>query len=175
LVLLIMGQFSSGKEFFVPGTHTLDLKKPGKYVVWNVVSEFRDGRQYGFPDSLPTGTRIRIFEDATGKEIPTEATPNSSETSGNSKRSSVCSFQVAAPGSFSMIVDGTSEQRLLMVRHSIIASLVWLFLLGGTLSVLGWIVPPVISIVVEARRYGAREEQANSKNPVAANSTEGSA
>lgn len=161
MVLMMMGQFSTGEEFFVPGTHSLKLSEPGKYVVWNVVSQFRDGRQYGFSDSLPTGTRIKIVDEGTGKELPTHATLNSTETSGNAKRSSVCSFQVVTPGPYSVIVDGMSEQRLLMVRHSMTANFVWLFLLGGSVSVLGWILAPVISMVVEVRRYRARKTSAN--------------
>lgn len=161
MVFLMLRQFAAGEEFFVPGTHALHLQKPGKYVVWNVTSEFRDGQQYGYPDSLPVGTRIRIIDDGSGTELPTTATMTASESSGNTKRRSVCSFITASPGSYSVVVDGTDERRLLMVRPSIASRVILFFIVGGVGSVLGWILPPVISVVVEVRRYRARKESAN--------------
>ena len=158
MVLMMLGQLESGDEFFVPGTHALKVAKPGKHVVWNVVSEFRDGRQYSFTDDLPAGTHIRVVDDSTGKEIPTEAVMHATESSGSAKRTSVCSFRVPAAGAYSVIVDGTSEQRLLLVRHSMASRLVWLFVVGGVVSVIGWVLAPAISILIEVRRYRARKE-----------------
>lgn len=149
MVFSMIGHFSSGEEFFVPGTHALSLKEPGEYVIWNVVSEFRDGRQYEFSNNLPNGTHIKVINGSTGKEIPTEGTMNSSESSGTTERSSICSFKVQTPGAYSVVVDGTSDQRLLMIRHAITANLLWLILVGGIVSVLGWIIPLVISVMVE--------------------------
>ena len=165
MIFLIMAKLSSGEEFFVPGTRVLKLDKPGKYVVWNVESQFRDGKQYSFPASLPNGTRIKIVDGNTGGEMPTSASMSSTETSGNVKRSSVCSFIIHAPGSYSVNVDGTSEERLLMVRHSMAWSVLRLFLLGGLVSVAGWILAPAISVVVEVRRYRARNEPATPQPP----------
>ena len=161
MAVLIIGQFSAGEEFFVPGTHKLNIEKPGKYVVWNVVSEFRDGRQYGYPGNLPAGMRIRIVDDGTGQEIPTQATLYSTETSGSAARSSVCSFQVVAPGPVSVVVDSTSEQRLIMVRQAMFPKVIKLFLVGGVIGFLGWILAPLISIVIEVRRYRAKKSLAN--------------
>ncbi|MEI7437291.1 MAG: hypothetical protein WCL16_10875 [bacterium] len=158
MVILALGQFSSGTEFFTPGTHVLTLEKPGKYIVWNVLSAFRDGKQYGFSDSLPAGTHIRVVSQSAGREFLTEATIGGSETSGTTKRSSVCSFTIPTAGSYSVIVDGTSEQRLLMVRHSMTANLVRFFVIAGVGSVLGWILAPVLSIIVEVRRHGAKQQ-----------------
>ena len=37
--------------------------------------------------------------------------------------------------------------------------LVWLFALGGLASLLGWILAPAISIIVEVKLYRARKEE----------------
>jgi len=163
MVFLLIGKLSSGEEFVIPGTHSIKIEKTGAYCIWNIVSEFRDGTQRDYSEKLPNGTRIRITDSA-GKEIPTKADLNCTETSGNSSRKSICSFTVSEAGLYSIIVDGTSEARSFMVRRAMSSRAVLLFVLGSVVSVLGWIIPILISILVEIKRHRAKKESAQYLN-----------
>ncbi len=168
MMFLLMFQFlSGGEEFEVPGTHTLQLDEPGAYTVWNVTSTFRDGQQYHFSDSLPSGTRIRIREVESGIEIPTTRAMNATETSGSTTRRSVCRFTIESPGAYDVVVDQTDEKRLLMVRRAVGARVFWIFFLAIIVSFLCWIIAPAISIIVEVRRYYFRREQADKARELA--------
>ena len=162
MFITLFGLFSEGEEFVVPGRHSLQLEREGKYIVWSVTSTFRDGRQHHYSDTLPSGTRIRIIEEESGAEIPTARTMSATETSGNTARRSVCSFIIAAPGIYSVVVDELDEQRLLMVRRSAVTLFLWVFLFGGIFSVFCWLVAPAISIIVEVRRYHFRRSLSDS-------------
>lgn len=160
MIFLLIGQLSSGEEFIVPGIHFIKVDKPGKYGIWNIVSEFRNGTQRAYSEKLPDGTRIRITSSV-GKEIPTTSDMNCTETSGNSSRTLICSFEIQEIGSYSIIVDGISEERSLMVRRSMVSWLILSFILVGFVSVLGWIIPILISVLVEVKRYNLKRGLAN--------------
>lgn len=46
----------------VPGTNVVEISKPGDYTLWNHVSFVSDDTHLEFPDEIPTGTRITIFD-----------------------------------------------------------------------------------------------------------------
>jgi len=160
VVFLLAGQMSSGEAFAVPGTYLINIEKPGTYGIWNIVSEFRDGIQRDYSDKLPTGTRIIVLT-STGKEIPTQSDMNCTERSGDSSRKSICNFVAKETGTYSIVVDGMSEKQSFMIRRSMASHAVVLFVLGGLVSILGWIIPIFISVLVEIKRHKFKQELAN--------------
>jgi len=160
MIFQLVSLLSLGENFTVPGTHVVKVEKPGKYGIWNVVSEFRAGVQRDYTEKLPNGTRIRVTDTA-GEEISTTADLNCTETFGDSTRKSVCIFEANEAGSYSIIVDGITEERSLMVRRCLASNVVALFFLGGLMVTLGWIAPILISVLVEIKRYNAKKESAN--------------
>ena len=159
--LSVVKQFESAEEFSVPGTHALKLEEPGEYVVWNTVSTFRHGRQYNFPEKLPGGTHIRVIDDASGREIPTESCMSTLESVGTEEHASVCSFRIAKPGGYSVTVDGTSEERILRVRQAIFPGILWKIALCLIAGLLAFSLAVLISVVVEVRQNRWKKAQAN--------------
>ena len=161
IVFSMIRLLSGGEELIAPGSHILELASPGKYVVWNVTATFRDGQQYRFPDQLPTGTRIRVYDEVAGVEIPTAASMSATESSGETRRRSICSFTINEPGTYRLVVDQLSEKRFLTVRQRTGWNVVVMFFGGLLFSFLCWIFAPAISIITEVRRFRYRRDLAD--------------
>jgi hypothetical protein len=151
MVSTLVGYVGSGEIIAVPGSHTMRIEKPGRYVIWNVISAFHEGRQHTYSESLPAGMRIRVMHD--GRELQMDKALAGTESSANSEFARVCTFLVEAPGDYTLTVDGSSEQRLLRVRESLLRKVLLLCGGLGLLSLLGWIGAPVLSVAIEVRRH----------------------
>jgi len=157
LALSLMHLISDGEQFLAPGKHTIAVTKPRRCVIWHNPEAFYKGTQYSSPASLPAGTTIKVIQERTGMEIDTKATTSGSETSGNSTRYSVCSFEAPEAGDYTISVQNLEDNRVFMVRDSRGLFFVALFLVIGPLCFAGWVVPPIIVLVVELKRYRNRK------------------
>jgi hypothetical protein len=64
---------------------------------------------------------------------------------------------VGSPGVYSVIVEGSAEQRLLLVKRQMMGYIIGAFIAGFVISVAGWIIPMIISARVELLRFRARK------------------
>jgi hypothetical protein len=141
-----------GQQFQVPGATTLEVTKPGTYVIWYDHSTFFEGRSYSFGEALPNGLRVRIRNRNTGAQILMARGLGASETSGSEKRSSVGEFEAPNPGAYEIEVTGSFEPRVFSVRRSLMARM-FLGILGLIgLELLGWVGAPLIVIIVFLKR-----------------------
>ena len=157
-VAFLLTSFGSGQQFQVPGATTIDVSKPGTYVLWYNHATFFEGRAYNFSDSLPNGLHVRIEERATGREVPMTQGLGGSESSGSEKRSSVGDFEAARPGSYRIEVTGDFEQRVFSVRRSLMSRTLLGIVGLIAMEILGWIVAPLTAVMVFIRRRRARAQ-----------------
>jgi len=149
-VVIFIGWMGSGQQFQVPGATTIDVTKPGTYVVWYDHVTMFEGRSYAYGADLPNGLRIRV-RDGLG-EVPMSSGLGGSESSGALKRTSVGEFEALRPGGYSIDVTGPFEPRIFSVRRSL-ASRMLLGILGLVAAeILGWVGAPLLAVFVFLRR-----------------------
>jgi hypothetical protein len=116
-------QYESAVPFLAPGRHTLELKKPGSYLVWNDYRTLFQGRSYDESKHLPSGARIAVVDRASGRELPVEPDFGASVTSGSAESVSVARFNIAQPGSYEIVVHGGFPPRVMSVGRNLIFQL----------------------------------------------------
>jgi len=119
--LFIMPLFESKYPevtFKAPGVGTIEIIAPGRYYLWNDYQTFYDGQTYNNSKRLPSGTRIRIVNEESGKEIPFVADSSISLSVGNKAQNSVGYVEVSDGKSLKIEVSQNSEDRILTFAKS---------------------------------------------------------
>ncbi len=137
IIYLAMGQTTS--LFVAPGELTIQVEKPGTYVVWSIPQGTVDGQFYSAPKELPPGLGISVY-DSTGSRLSlgsSQATSmRGSGSSHDDGRRQITSFEAPAPGSYRIVIEGEFPDRVCGVNRSAFQSAGSAFgLLGGILAV----------------------------------------
>jgi uncharacterized membrane protein len=96
------------------------------------------GRSYDAPEKLPAGARIRVIEEASGRELEVGASLGASSAAGNSSRVSVAQFRAERPGGHLILVEGTFEPRVFSVGPDFLPRLLWSVFGAIGLVLVGW-------------------------------------
>jgi hypothetical protein len=89
LVVWLVLSLGSDEQFLAPGRLAINLAQPGKVVIWHDHRTLFQGRSYDGPEKLPAGARIRVIEEASGRELEVGASFGASSASGSSRRARV--------------------------------------------------------------------------------------
>jgi uncharacterized membrane protein len=123
-----------GVQFLGPGRHTLELGRPGKYLVWNDYRTVFQGRSYDASERLPPGVRIGVLDKAGGQALTVTSGHGGTSTTGDSSSVAVSQFEIAHPGSYEVVVEGDFPQRVFSVGRDFIPGL--LGVIGGAFALI---------------------------------------
>jgi uncharacterized membrane protein len=138
LVIWLVLSLGSGEQFLAPGRLAINVEQPGKVVIWLDHRTVFQGRSYDAPDKLPAGARIRVIEEASGRELDVGATFGASSASGNSRRVSVAQFRAEQPGRHLVLVEGTFDPRVFSAGADFLARMLWAIFGAVALVLVGW-------------------------------------
>lgn len=119
--LFIMPLFESKYPeitFKAPGEETIEVIAPGRYYLWNDYQTFFDGQAYNNSKQLPSGTRIKIMDDESGKEMTFVSDSAISLSVGNKAQNSIGYVEVTDEKSLKIEVSQNSEERILTFAKS---------------------------------------------------------
>ena len=138
LIAWLVLSLGSDEQFLAPGRRTINVERPGKVVIWHDQRTVFQGRSYDAPDRLPAGARIRVIEEASGRELEVGATFGASSESGNSRRVAVAQFRAVQPGRHLVLVEGTFEPRVFSAGADFLPRLLWSIFGAIALVLVGW-------------------------------------
>lgn len=152
VVVWLVLSLGSGEQFLAPGKLAINVERPGKVVIWHDHRTMFQGRSYDAPDKLPAGARIRVIEEASGRELDVGATFGASSESGNSRRVSVAQFRAEQPGRHLILVEGTFDPRVFSAGADFLARMLWAIFGAVALVLVGWGLAIVLFAWVFIRR-----------------------
>jgi len=156
----IVQSFPKGTQFLVPGSVTISVDKPGTYGLWDELSTFFENKSYQSSDELPGGAVIRVRDARSGSEVFFSPSSGATETIGNVKRRLIGDVVLDRSGSYIIEVSGDFPQRVFYVRRSAAKEVFSGIALVALLGVAGWIIAPVLAIIVLVRRSAPRSRAA---------------
>ncbi len=156
--------FPGGTQFIVPGDLTITVEKPGKYILWNETNVIYNGRMYTGSSSLPDSVGIRVYELLTGRTVPLKSSSNARESAGPSVRTAVSDISFDKPGRYRIEVNGDFSERVFMLRRSACSDILHALAVFVPLSILGWIVSPLILLIVFVKRANKIKKLQQSEN-----------
>ena len=156
----VIQSFPKGKQFLVPGSVTIAVDKPGTYGLWDEYSTFFQNKSYQSGSELPGGMTITVRDAALGGEVVLSPSSGGTEASGYVKRKAIGDVVLDHPGSYVIEVKGDFPQRVFYVRRSAVKEVLWGIAKVALLGLVGWVIAPVIAIIVLVRRSAARAETA---------------
>jgi len=112
-----------GVQFLGPGRHTVELDKPGKYLVWNDYRTVFRGRSYDESEKLPPGVRISVLDKASSQALAVSASHGTTSSIGNTSSVSVSQFVIERPGSYEIVVEGDFPPRVFSASRDFLFSL----------------------------------------------------
>lgn len=116
-------EYDAAVPFLAPGRHTVELKKPGSYLVWNDYRTVFQGRSYDESKHLPTGARISVTDRTSGRELPVGSQSGATSTSGSTESVAVAQFSITQPGAYEIVVQGGFPPRVMSVGRNLIFQL----------------------------------------------------
>jgi len=153
---MLYNELTSTEQFRIPATRELNLEEPGKYVIWNSVNTFFEGKTYSFDPQLPAGVIIKVI-NAAGMDFPLKKASGTESQSEILLRSAICSFTITEPGRYTISVTGLEEERIICVRKSLFKLIAMAMLQLFLYEFLGFIVAPIIIIIVAVKRNRAKK------------------
>jgi hypothetical protein len=160
LFTVIFSSLAGGTQFLVPGSLVVTIKEPGKYILWYEHSTVFKGRRYFDSDEPPRGMGITVREIFSGKFLPVSPSSAAAETAGQIKRKSVGSINFDTRGQYVIEVTGEFPDRVFSLRRSVFSRIVTGVAAFLALSILGWVLAPVIALIVLVKRANAKRRMA---------------
>jgi hypothetical protein len=160
-IVTLVSDLTSGKYFLAPGTQTYTLECPGKYVLWHAAKTLFQGKSYSFPPELPHGVIIKVLNNNTQEELTVEPSLGATESSGNQKKYSICSFRVETPGEYTVEISNLPSNQVFMLRKSLTKHVLLTLLQSGIIGMTGGIGGFVLVILVAVRRHKAEKKLDN--------------
>ena len=158
IVTLVSG-FTSGNYFLAPCSQIFTLHDPGKYVLWHAAKTFFQGRNYSSPPELPDGVIIKVVDIDTKEELIVESAQWSTESSGNNKKYSICSFWVKTPGLYTIEIRNLPSNRVFMIRKAQTKRILLALLYCGLAGLIGGIGGTTLVVFVAVRRHKAEKRR----------------
>jgi len=156
----IIQSFPKGTHFLVPGSVTISVDKPGTYGLWDELSTFFENKSYQSSDELPGGMTIRVRDARSGSEVLFSPSSGGTETIGSVKRKELGDFSPDRSGPYVIEVTGDFPQRVFYARRSAVKEVFSGIALVALLGIAGWIIAPVLAIIILVRRSAARNRAA---------------
>jgi len=100
-------------RFLAPGVGAVEIRAPGRYVVWHEHRTVYEGRSFDLPPRLPHGVRLAVSAPD-GVELRTEPT-SMTERWGSVERAAIVAFDAPAPGRYVVAVRGDAQPFVLAV------------------------------------------------------------
>ena len=160
-IVTLVSELSSGKYFLAPGAQTYTLECPGKYILWHAAKTLFQGKNYSSPPELPHGVIIKVLNNNTQEELLVEASPGATESSGNQKKYSICSFRVETPGEYTVEINNLPSNQVFMLRKSLTKHVLLTLLQSGMIGMMGGVGGFVLVILVAVRRHKAEKKLDN--------------
>lgn len=113
-------EFTSAEPFLAPGRHSVELAKPGSYLVWNDYRTVHQGRSYDEPKQLPKGARISVIDKTSGRELPLGSYSGATSSTLNTESVAVAQFSIARPGAYEIVVEGDFPPRVFSVGRNLL-------------------------------------------------------
>ena len=136
LAIGLVGALGGDTRFLGPGSVQLELKRPGKHIVWFDYATSYEGRIYSGSQTLPEGARVRVTDLATGRTLALGAAGAMTSREGATARVAIASFEAEAPGNFQVTVEGRFEPRVFSAGPDMLPRMLWT-IFGGVMLVLG--------------------------------------
>ena len=152
-ILFLINLFGGATDFLAPGRQTFTVERPGRYVIWHKHQTLYEGRTYSSGPSLPDGATIKVFAPD-GSEVPMSQSVGATITSGSERSASVCAFDAASPGEYTIEIGELDEPHVMTVRRAMLkqaVSVVLLILMGGV----GFLAALVVTVITAIRRSRA--------------------
>jgi hypothetical protein len=108
----------SGTQFFVPSETSINIVKPGDYTLWHEAKTMIEGQIVSFPDSLPTGTTIKVLRQPEGTPVTMRQKGSSHMEKNGIRRIAVGQLTFRQPGEYRVIVTGLPERRAFYLERS---------------------------------------------------------
>jgi len=160
IVTLVSG-LTSGEYFLAPCARTFTLDDPGKYVLWHAAKTFFQGRNYSSPPELPDGVIIKVVDNKTKEGLTLKSSHGLTESSGHSKKVSVCSFLAETPGKYTLEISNLSSNQVFMLRKSQAKRVLLALLECGLIGLIGGIGGIAVVILVAVKRHKAEKKLDN--------------
>jgi uncharacterized Tic20 family protein len=156
----IVRSFPKGTQFLVPGSVTISVDNPGTYALWDELSTFFENKSYQSSNELPGGMTIRVRDARSGSEVLFSPSSGGTETIGSVKRKEIGDFSLGRSGSYVIEVTGDFPQRVFYVRRSAAKEVFSGVAIVVLLGLAGWIIAPVLAVIILVRRSAARNKAA---------------
>lgn len=97
-------------QFKNPGKENIEVETPGKYYLWNDYQTFFDGQTYNTSKQLPNGTKIKVIDADTGKELKFNPDASISVSVGNNSQTSIGYVEISSPQTLSVQIESNEER-----------------------------------------------------------------
>jgi len=130
LVLGFVSAYEAPVRLLAPGTTSVEIGRPGRYIVWHEHSTVFDGRTFDLPERLPHGVQLEV-KAPDGGALRSEPA-SMSVTWGSVKRAAIVSFEASTPGRYTVSAQGDAPPFVLAVG----ADFTWPLLraIGGAIA-----------------------------------------
>lgn len=170
VLYLTFASCPKGTQFMVPGSVTVHVGEPARYVLWDEVNTLFQGRTYASSEELPGGVQMVITETPTGRLLQLAPSSGGSETSGSVRRKAIGTIDFDRPGSYVVDVRGDFAERVFYLRPSMAARVLRNMAIMTLLGFTAWLLAPVIAIVILVRRSNAQKDMTQKVSAAAARS-----
>jgi uncharacterized membrane protein len=113
LILHFFSTHEAPTRFLAPGTQSVEIKRPGRTIVWHEHRTLFDGRSFDLPPGLPHGVRLEVTAPD-GARVATEPTAVTLKW-GRVERAAVVAFDAAAAGRYAVAARGDAQPFVLAV------------------------------------------------------------
>ena len=104
LILRFVSVYERPARFLAPGTTSVEIGRPGRYIVWHEHSTVFDGRIFELPEKLPHGVQLEV-RAPDGRALHAEPASMSAKW-GSVKRAAIVSFEASSPGRYTVSAQG---------------------------------------------------------------------
>jgi len=157
---------SERQQFLAPGRHTMELGGRASYLLWNDYKTVFEGRSYADSDELPAGTRLSVFEKASGRKLATHPNTHLKFSDDDTKRHSLAQFRTEQAGHYEIVVEGDFPPRVLSASRDYLFGALWKTAGIFALALFGFAAAMAIFAWTYFRRELAKESAA--RGPAAA-------
>jgi len=130
LILGFVSAYEAPVRLLAPGTTSVEIGRPGRYIVWHEHSTVFDRRTFELPEKLPHGVQLEV-KAPDGGALRSEPA-SMSVTWGSVKRAAIVSFEASTPGRYTVSAQGDAPPFVLAVG----ADFTWPLLraIGGAIA-----------------------------------------
>ena len=109
----------SGTLFYAPGDTSFNIRKAGDYTLWHESKTVINGQFMTFPDDLPSGTTVKVVNEADGTPVVLRRSGSSSHMQkGGTRRVAVGKLTFPSPGKYRVTVTDLPETRAFYLDES---------------------------------------------------------